>query len=447
MVNIKPVDKMLVYPQPRITTPFRRVKVIFADDTASGRPSPIVDKSIQRDILPYYSNTHSNAYCGIRMKKVISRVKGIIRKEFNLTKKQNIIFKGYGATACSNHLVRSIDTSKYESVKIVISQLEHHSNFLPWQELSTRDPKVSLEIVSIEEDWDINYTELEDIIKKVSSTNTLTIVSLTACSNVTGIKTNLNKVRRIVDMYPQTKLVADYACSAPYVNIDGSILDAFFLSFHKFLGGQSAPGLLVANSEFFRNKPISPGGGCVSNASLSRIEYSKDLERRESAGTPNIVGIARIGYILDLRRSMFSTILYNEEVITKYLHSEFTKLTKNNSNLKVIGLNINVENRLPIISFTISNLHYNLVVVLLNDLFGIQSRGGVSCCGILADHIQREIGTKGWCRITFSWLMDKNTIDTIIKGIDFICKNGYIFKKRYSYNSDKNLFTFRRSSS
>ena len=98
---------VLLYKSPEVTTPFKKTTLKFADDTASGRPCVLIDKIIEKNIIPYYSNTHSNASCGEFMVEMIGKTRNIIREHFNLTNNHKILFTGTGATGAVNHLVNS----------------------------------------------------------------------------------------------------------------------------------------------------------------------------------------------------------------------------------------------------------------------------------------------------------------------------------------------------
>ena len=87
------------------------------------------------------------------------------------------------------------------------------------------------------------------------------------------------------------------------------------------------------------------------------------------------------------------------------------------------------------------NIHFNLIVILLNDLFGIQTRGGYSCCGMFGEYL-RKYNIGGWCRITFSWHMTIHDIKYIISAMTFIAKYGEKFKKYYTYDEKENIWVF-----
>jgi selenocysteine lyase/cysteine desulfurase len=289
-------NKKYLYKSPKI--PDINKTIIFADDTASGRPSPYIENQIVKHILPYYSNTHSNAYCGILMKEYIQKTRDYIRTTFNLKKYHKILFSGNGCTGAINHLCNSINYKKYNKVYIYITKDEHYSNYLPWYEISRHYDNVQVSIIK----------KADDLKNMTTCPKCLNIISINGCSNVTGKIRNLKPFINIKNKFENSYLLVDMAACAPYIKLDVSNLDGIYVSMHKFLGGVSTPGLLIVNEKIFNSDhPYCPGGGCVQKANTKEIIYETDLEKKESAGTPNIVGIIKIGYVLELKEYSVST--------------------------------------------------------------------------------------------------------------------------------------------
>ena len=442
----------LIYNSGYIKTPFaKNNQIIYADYIASGKPSPLIEEYLQNEIYPIYSNTHSNANNGILMKNIISDTKTYIRKLFNLSTDYQILFTGNGTTGAINHLINCIDYSLYEEIIIYLSLYEHYSNHIPWVEL-IHPMKIIIYIPFKSDTGVIDLEYFQSSINNVYNNltrSTLLICSISACSNINGIINPTIQINEILNKLPtDNRLIryffSDYACSAPYVIIDGSIYDAFFFSPHKFIGGVSTPGILIAKSCLFnRSKPYCTGGGCVKKGSSTVIEYDKNIEKKESAGTPNIIGIIKIKKILELKEQYQSIITHNEEIIYKLIKLKIAIYTKLYPNFKSI-LYDDDEKHLPILSFSIDGLHYNFIVGLFNDKFGIQTRGGIGCCGLLAEHVEDKYNIKGWCRISFHWLMNSSTIIYIFNALEFIIENGYKFLKYYNYNEEQNLFKIKK---
>lgn len=410
----------ILYEQPYINS---LNKLIMADATATGLPSPVIENYIIKEILPYYSNTHSNAYCSNLMNKLIEDTRKYMRKIYNLNDNYVILFSGNGTTGAINHLVNLIDYKKYRRVNIIISLYEHYSNFLPWVKMCKINNNMNIFYLSLNDDGTINLDILQSFLRDNTNIEDLTIISITACSNVSGIKTNIKLIREIIDknnIYGTIKLFGDYATLAPYENINGNLLDGFAFSGHKFSGGNGTPGVLIIKKEIIEKKePFIIGGGVVNIATKNKINYKQNIEEREMGGTLNIIGILKLKKALELYNEYMNIIKNNEKWITKYVHNKLTKLCQKYKKLHVLYLNKSLDNRLPIICITINNLHYNTIVSLLSDLYGIQTRGGISCAGLFAEYIQNY----GWCRITFSWYMSINEIDFILNSIGNILQN------------------------
>lgn len=458
----------LLYEPGTVINPFSKEynKIIFADDTATGKPCKLIDKLIESNVYPFYANTHSNATCGMMMKDLVNKTKDIIRQHMNVSDNQKIIFCGNGCTCAVNHLVNKINFLKYKKICIHTSFYEHHSNFLPWKEklteitnlskLGCESIDVKYNYIDSNSDFEIltkDYVKKLDLELNISNDEKklrLDIFTLTGCSNVTGKRYDLsyndlwtyikNKKSQGYNMY----LLIDYACCAPYIKIDMQTCDGIFFSGHKFLGGTSTPGVLIVNQELLqKNHPYEPGGGCVDEANDLNVVYKKDIESREMCGTPNITGIIRLGYVLNLKQSLLTTIEHNEKFLANYITNKMKELEAKYDNFKVIGLNNRTNDDLPIFPITIKGLHHNLITIMLNDLYGIQTRGGFSCCGTFGRMCKMNLGINGWCRISFSYLLSFEESNKILDAIEYIINNNYSLQKHYKcYVDDIDMFHY-----
>lgn len=418
------LPKNIFFKEPYIETPYKKkVRILFADATATGRSSPIVEKYIYEEILPFYSNSHSNSFCASLMSKKMKEVRDYIRRLYNLDDNYKILFSGNGATGAINHLVHTIDYSRFDKVNIIITIVEHYSNHLPWMKIVRKHKNMKVWYIPLKR-GEIDLELLEYFLEGNSVGNVLNIISITGCSNVTGIKTDLDRVKRMRGM--KTYLFVDMACMAPHEIIDGRDLDAFFISGHKFIGGNGTTGILIARDKLFNKRhPYIPGGGTVDFACCNKIEYLKDVEEKESGGTPNIIGIIKLKKAMELTYSFKDMIRKNELWIVNYVNTFFTKLLNTYDNFDFLFPSIALNHRIPIFCIIIKDINHNDVVLLLNDLFGIQTRGGLSCCGMLADYLRNKMKKNydGWCRITFSWYMTEEEVDYILNSVKFLVEN------------------------
>jgi selenocysteine lyase/cysteine desulfurase len=246
----------------------------------------------------------------------------------------------------------------------------------------------------------------------------------------------------------------DFACSAPYVDIDmhptnsKQSLDAIFFSPHKFLGGPGSSGVLIFNKALYKNKvPDHPGGGTVTWTNpWGEHSFFNNIEMREDGGTPGFLQCIRTALAIKVKNAMgVDKITAREKEITDYVMDELAK------NDNVVMLEKNVKDRLAIVSFYIPNVHYNLVVRLLNDKFGVQTRGGCSCAGtyghilLNVDHdTSNKITEKinmgdyaekpGWIRASFHPTTSDKEVRYIVEAINQVTENIIEWAKEYRFN-------------
>lgn len=444
-----------------IDTPLRkRVRVIQCDQTASSFPLKNVETALAKSVYPYYSNTHSNNFLGRMMSAMIDESKKIIMKDVHGScATDKIIFTGSGSSGSFNHLVHMIKPKLKHSV-VFVSVMEHYSNFLPWYHHAG-----TLVILDVDKDGLVDMTQYKKELKKYSKLKKNIIVSLSACSNVTGVIQKTDELARLCHLY-KGQIFFDYAASAPYVVINmhkndkrGIYYDAVCISPHKFPGGQSSPGVLIVNSKIVCNSlTFTPSGGTVRYFSKQTGPvYSTDMEVKQGGGTPNIIGIIRTGMAFKVKATYIKQIVPHELHLTKMFHKKLEAIQKKYPHFTIHNPPRNLH-RLPIFSFRIAPYHYNFIVALLCDLFGIMTRGGISCSSILVEkilHLDKAECSKikdtivkgqgvpseyGWIRLTLHSIHTPKDIDYIVKALVFICKNASKYSSLYRYDKEKNIF-------
>lgn len=476
------------------TTPFGKKKIIYADWTASGRAYQPIEDRIVNDIMPFLGNTHTETTAtGKAMTKAYEKSKQIIKKHVNADKDDVLIFAGSGMTGAINKLQRLLglrfperimDYVKESRLKntheqkddvvrihelfnnyldidpqlkpvVFVSQMEHHSNQTSWLETIA-----DVEIIPNSDQGNICLSSLENLLNQYQNRQHK-IVAITGCSNVTGIQTPYHEVARMAHSYNGLCFV-DFACSAPYVSIDmhpvanGAHLDAIFFSPHKFLGGQGTPGVLIFNKKLYKNIiPDQPGGGTVTYTNpWKRHEYINDIEHREDGGTPPFLQGIKAALAIKLKEEMGTEkMLRREAELLKIIFERLPKIP----NIEILeGQN---AKRLGVISFILHGAHYNLVVKMLNDRFGIQTRGGCACAGtyghlllhvdqlhsyeILEEMHRGHLSCKpGWVRMSIHPTMTNQEIDDILSAIEQVALNYPDWKKDYQYNEQSNEYEF-----
>jgi selenocysteine lyase/cysteine desulfurase len=447
-------------------SPYGEKKIIYADWIASGRLYAPIEKKMVEEFGPLVGNTHSEAsITGTTMTRAYHAAHEIIKKHCNASKDDVILTAGSGMTALINKFQRMLGLRVPEQLKnylhlpeelrpvVFITHMEHHSNQTSWLETIA-----DVVCISPDENGLIDIKDFEEKLNEYKSRK-LKIGSFTACSNVTGIEAPYYELAKMMHENGGYCFV-DFACSAPYTNIDmhpsnpPEKLDAIFFSPHKFLGGPGTSGVMIFDSKLYKNKvPDNPGGGTVDWTNpWGQHKFVNNIEAREDGGTPAFLQTIRAALCIKLKEEMgVENIRNREEELIKIAFGELRKIPL----LHILA--DNVENRLGAISFYVDNIHYNLIVKLLNDRFGVQVRGGCSCAGTYGHYLlhvspdqSREITDKinhgdfsekpGWVRMSVHPTMRNEEIYFIADAVHEIVKNIKKWEKDYTYSAQENEF-------
>lgn len=448
------------------TTPYGRKRMIYADWLASGRLYRPIEEKMMNQFGPFVGNTHTEtSETGTLMTKSYHLAHKMIKEHVNASKDDLIITAGFGMTTVVNKFQRILGLrscgklrnedciQESETPVVFITHMEHHSNHTSWIETIA-------EVVQLKPDPDllVDPEELRRNLEKYKDRK-IKYGSFTACSNVTGIKTPYHKLARIMHEYDGYCFV-DFAASAPYCNINMhpedpmERLDAIFFSPHKFLGGPGSSGVLIFNSSLYHSyTPDNPGGGTVDWTNpWGEYKYIDDIEAREDGGTPGFLQAIKTALSIELKNKIgVDNIEKREHELVNIAFRELTKIP----NLKILA--DNVKDRLGVISFYIKNVHYNLVVKILNDRFGIQVRGGCACAGTYGHFLldvsyeqSKEITERitmgdlsdkpGWVRLSLHPTMTDEDLYFIIDAINQVAVNHEEWGKDYLYNKHDNEF-------
>lgn len=363
--------------------------VIYADWTASGRLYRPIENFLADNLGPFVANTHTESnLTGSTMTQAYHDAQRVIKQHVNANANDALISAGSGMTTVINKLQRMLGLRVPDAYKnklatqeskpiVFLTHMEHHSNQTTWNAC-----EVDVAIIAKGQDGKPCLNDLRHQLK-INQNRAIKIGSFTACSNVTGIKTDYYQMAKIMHQHGGLCFV-DFACSAPYVDIDMhpddplEKLDAIFFSPHKFLGGPGSSGILIFDKALYGNQlPDQPGGGTVTWTNpWGQQGFYDDVEIREDGGTPGFLQTIKVALAIKLKDKMGTANIQQREVeLTNILLTGLSKI-------EGIGiLEGEVTDRLCIVSFYSETWHYNLIVRLLNDKFGIQSRGGCSCAG------------------------------------------------------------------
>ncbi len=456
----------------RFRTPYGEQPLIYADWTASGRLYGPIERKLLESFGPFVGNTHSeSSITGSMMTHAYHLAHQITKKHVNAGPNDALLFVGFGMTSAMNKLQRILGLKCPEQWKdhlhipeqlrpvVFVTHMEHHSNQTTWYETIC-----DVEVIKPTEDGLVDLDDLRELLHRYRGRETK-IGSFTACSNVTGIRTPYRQLARIMHEHGGVCFV-DFAASAPYDTIDMhppdpmERLDAIVFSPHKFLGGPGTPGILIFNSDLYRLKsPDQPGGGTVLWTNpWGEYRYIPDIEVREDGGTPGFLQAIKVALAVELKEEMGLDAMHQRE---RDLVKKFIAELRTIPHLTLLA--DAHEERLGMLSFYFDNIHYNLVVKLLNDRFGIQSRGGCSCAGTYGHyllHVDRyqskritdkidegDLSSKpGWVRLSIHPTTTDAEVDYILNALREIQKRAPEWEQDYTYDSHANEYRLRTSS-
>lgn len=447
-------------------TPYGKQKLNYADWIASGRLYKPIEDRVTNDIGPFIGNTHTEtSETGTSMTKAYHEAHKRIKKHVNAGPEDVIITAGFGMTGVIVKFQRMLglktcgqltDSKCFkdkEKPVIFVTHMEHHSNQTSWFETMT-------DVVVLTPDKDL-LVDPEELRKQLEiyKDRSLKIGAFTACSNVTGVCTPYYQLAKIMHEHGGVCFI-DFAASAPYYNIDMhpkdplEKLDAVLFSPHKFLGGPGSSGVLIFDRSLYHSRtPDQPGGGTVDWTNpWGEYKYVDDIELREDGGTPGFLQAIRTALCIELKENMgVENMAKREDKLVKIAFAGMDKIP---------GLHILADKqrkRLGIISFYFDDIHYNLVVKLLSDRYGVQVRGGCACAGTYGHYLldvsyehsksitelinHGDLSQKpGWIRLSLHPTMTNAELEFIMKALSEIKENHKTWSEDYMYNKHTNEF-------
>ncbi|RWR90658.1 putative cysteine desulfurase [Cinnamomum micranthum f. kanehirae] len=485
-------------------TPFGKRHLTYADHTASGRCLHHIENYIVENVLPFYGNTHTHdSFVGHRTTNMVHEAAKYIKSSMGGGPEDAILFCGSGSTAAIKRLQevmgiaipstmksRVVDSLKPKERWVVfVGPYEHHSNLLSW-----RQSLAEVVEICVDKDGLVDMDMLRQELGSPKYSGRPMLGSFSACSNVTGIYTDTRALARLLHEHGAFACF-DFATSGPYVRIDlrsGELegYDAVFLSPHKLVGGPGTPGILLMSNALYylgSNAPSTSAGGTVAFVNGFNEKdtlYYEDIEEREDAGTPAIVQKIRAALAFWVKEYMGYDLIDTQE--TLWIDRAFHRLLPN-PNVHILG-NTSVRRR-PILSFLIQTtsldptaeasekgafvwnerattkdkpLHGRFVTKLLNDLFGIQARGGCACAGpyghvLLGVNVQQSLAFRsavqkgysglkpGWTRVSFSYYLSVTEFEFLLAAIEFVAVYGQRFLPLYHFNWKAGDWTFRKT--
>ncbi len=470
-----------------LETPFGERLMLYADYTASGRSLQFVEDYLLR-LQRLYANSHTEDDLSGRVTtELLQQAEEHIKQAVNAGPDGRIIACGTGATGAIDRMQQIVGVKLPSATRALLDGLlqgflgptraaefaaywhshqpvvfvgpyEHHSNEISW-----RENQATVVEVALAPDGSIDLAQLEALLQDPAYRGRLRIGSFSAASNVTGMRSPVHEIARLLHRHGALAFF-DYAACAPYVGIDMNpvsdhdpegFLDAVFLSPHKFLGGPGSSGLLIFNKRCYHAElpPSIAGGGTVDYVGPVDHDFIHDIEAREKAGTPGILQTLRAALAFELKSAVgIERIERREAQMTRAAFARWGA----DPRIEILG-NPDPARRVGIVSFNIRDpdgeyLHPRFVTTLLNDLFGIQTRAGCSCAGpyghqlLGIDRQKAETyrawinrgyhGVKpGWCRVGFHFAFDEAEMEYLLNCVEFVARHGHRFVALYRFDA------------
>ncbi len=374
--------------------------LVYFDNAATSQ----TPKQVIKKIVDYYENYNSNIHRGLHSLSAdatnqyeLSRKK--IQNHFGIKNDFEVIFTS-GATHGINIVSSGLESQISSSDELIVSEMEHHSNIVPWQILCEKTG-AKLRVIPMKDDGSLDIVGFKKMLNK-----NVKFVFVNHVSNSLG---TINPIEEIIDLTHKndSKILIDGAQGAAHfkVNLSEMDVDYYVASAHK-LCGPTGIGFLYGKSELLEELPPYQGGGeMISSVTFNKTEYA-DLPHKFEAGTPNISGVIGFGAAIDYMNEIgFDNIESYEQELLKYATDKLNKIP----GIKIYG---NPSKKISVISFNLSNHHPSDIGSIL-DQFGIAVRTGQHCTQPVMDYYN----IPGTVRVSLSFYNTKSEIDLFIDAL------------------------------
>ncbi len=374
--------------------------LIYFDNAATSQtPNQVIDV-----ITDYYQQYNSNIHRGLHSLSADATDKyensrTIIKNHFGASHEHEIIFTS-GTTHGINIISSGLEKLISENDELIVSEMEHHSNIVPWQMLCEKTGS-KLKVIPINDDGTLNMKVYKSLL-----TPRVKFVFINHVSNTLGI---INPVEEIINLAHKnnTRVLIDGAQGAAHfkINLKELDVDYYVASAHK-LCGPTGVGFLYGKSELLDSLPPYQGGGeMISTVTFNKTEYA-DLPHKFEAGTPNIAGVIGFGAAIEYMNSIgFNNIESYEKELLDYATKNLKKIEK----IKIYG---DVDDKISVISFNLGNHHPSDIGSIL-DQYGVAVRTGQHCTQPIMD----RFNIPGTVRASFSFYNTKSEIDLFIDAL------------------------------
>lgn len=390
---------------PILSTEVYGKPLIYLDNAATTqKPQCVIDA--ERELyLTTNANVHRGVHClSEQMTERMEQARDRVRRFIGADKVSEIIFTR-GTTESINLVASSFGELLHEGDEIIITEMEHHSNIVPWQLLRERRG-IRLRIVPMTDEGVLIQEEYEKLFNERTR-----LVSVAHVSNVLGTVNPVKDMIRFAHTQGVPVLV-DAAQSIPHMKVDVLDLDCDFLAFsaHKVYG-PTGVGVLYGKEQWLdRMPPYQAGGEMISTVSFEKTEFER-LPYKFEAGTPNYIGNTVLSVALDYVDAIgMDKIAAYEHELTRYAMERMAEI----DGVRLFGT---APDKGAVVSFLVGNIHHLDMGTLL-DRLGIAVRTGHHC----AEPLMHRLGIEGTVRASFSFYNTKDDIDMLVGGIRRVAK-------------------------
>ncbi len=397
-------------------------KLVYLDSAATSQKPQVVIDAVEDFYTSYNSNIHRGLYpIAEKATEKVEEVRRKVAKFINAKSPSEIIFT-HGTTEGINILASDSERGLDECSEVIISEMEHHSNFVPWQNISEKK-KARLLFFTIDKNGNLTNRVIDQKGKAVYTGSFLndsyncSVVSLAHVSNVLGTINPVKQIlKKMIDEITVSfdNFIIDAAQSVPHMPVDVQDIDCSFMVFsgHKMLA-PTGVGVLYGKKELLENvDPFLYGSQMIQEVALEKTTYTKVPEKFEP-GTLPIESIIGLGAAIDYLEGIgMETIREHEKDLTHFTLEQLDKI----EGLRIYGPKV-AERRSGVIAFTIDGIHPHDVAQVLADE-NICVRAGHHC----ALPLHKRLGVPATIRISFHIYNDEEDIDKLIKGLKKVKK-------------------------
>lgn len=391
--------------------------LIYFDNAATTH----IPKQVMEEIIKFYSEYNSNTHSGIhtlsyQATKLYEETRELLAKHFNVLY-QNVIFTK-NATESLNLAAHIASNVLSNNDCILITEVEHHSNVVPWicikKKLKKYGINVNLKYIQINQNGILNINNLDNLINK-----NVKILAFTIASNVFGTEYDVYKIiAKARSINPNIIVIVDAAQAVPHTKIDFTKLQCDFLAFsaHKMCGPKGVGVLLISDRIKDSFDPFISGGGTVQEVKKNKVIFKKSPYKFE-AGTPNICGVIAFKKTLEYLNSIgFENIKMYLKFLNNYFQDKISPIAREHLILyspRINSVNDITKKEIPIFSFNLKHIHSHDVAYIF-DRYGIATRAGHHCAKLA----MRKIKANSTVRASLYFYNTIQEIDTFVKVLE-----------------------------